>query len=112
LELGNLRLFLITNFFFLFTLNTQPLFATPLKTCLTGTLPKVFPGYGDAFFQGAQLALNDQNVPESALVLKRHFYDQNPLAPIAAFDAMIRDDCLTLVGFDFTNELMMVRKQA
>lgn len=83
-----------------------------LKICLAGTLSKVFPNYGDAFLNGAQMALNQSGRNRTDVVLERHLFDQNPLAAAEEFDRMIASGCHIVVGYDFTNDLMLVRKKS
>lgn len=84
----------------------------PLKLCLTGTLPKVFPNYGEAFWNGAEMALAESGAAKEAFILERFYYDQNPLAPRDAMSDMLKAGCHAALGFDFTNDLMVVREKA
>jgi hypothetical protein len=81
--------------------------AAEYKICLTGTLVKVFPDYGKAMNNGSAI-----NLDTSKFKLQEHFYDQNPLAPLRAMKEMVTAGCHGIIGFDFTDDLMIIRKLA
>jgi len=92
---------------FLLILNGTAFASVPLNVCITGTLVKVFPKYGEAFHKGALMGLSNNNVK-----IIKHYYDQDSLAPIKAMSNMIQSGCHAIVGFSFSNDLLAISKQA
>lgn len=83
-----------------------------LKICLTGTLAKVFPAYGEGFWNGALMGVESAGGSPKTVLVEKHFYDQNPLAAAKAMDEMVTSGCHAVIGFDFTNDLMLIRDKA
>jgi hypothetical protein len=80
-----------------------------LKICLTGSTEKALPKYGEAFVNGAQLAINDlESKDKNRVKLEVHYYDSNPLAPIYKLDEMKSAACDAIIGFSTGNDLIAV----
>lgn len=75
------------------------------KVCLTGTTVKLFPKYGEAFYNGAKLAIDSS---ASNIVLKKYYYDRTPLAAVDTYKKMANDGCRFVIGFSTGNDLVAI----
>ncbi len=75
------------------------------EVCLTGSTVKQFPKYGDAFVNGAKLALKNSNVE-----VKKYFYDRGPESAYRTYVQMVKDGCKVIVGFSTGNDLISINE--
>ena len=82
-----------------------------LKICLTGSTEKALPKYGEAFVNGANLAINQLNAAEKSRVqLSVNYYESNPLAPITKLDELRKKSCDAIIGFSTGNDLLSIEE--
>jgi len=82
-----------------------------LKICLTGSTEKAIPKYGEAFVNGATLAIRElSEFDKKKVTLKINFYDSNPLAPISKLKELQEEDCDAIVGFSTGNDLLSIEE--
>lgn len=80
-----------------------------LKICLTGSTEKALPKYGEAFVNGAKLAINELSSAEKKKIkLEVNYYESNPLAPITKLDELRRASCDAIIGFSTGNDLLSI----
>lgn len=80
-----------------------------LTICLTGSTEKALPEYGEAFVNGATLALNEVDQVDRAKVkLEVHYYDSSPLAPLEKLKEMRQASCDAIIGFSTGNDLLAI----
>jgi len=83
---------------------------SPINLCLTGKVELILPEYKLAFLNAANLAIT-QSSEQKNIVLKTYFYDNKPLSAIRVYDAMLRDHCSAIVGFEYLSDLLLVISQ-
>ncbi len=93
-----MKLFFILTFILLF-----PGSSFAKKICLTGTTVKLFPKYGEAFYNGAILGAKNTD-----FTIEKHYYDRNPEAPIIAYKKMVESGCSIAIGFSTGNDLAAI----
>ena len=88
--------------------------ARPLKICLTGSTEGIIPTYGEAFKNGALLAVEEMRDSAKSLQaeVQTHFYEATPLASARATERMIADGCAVLIGYSTMNELLGAQEVA
>lgn len=80
-----------------------------LKICLTGSTEKALPKYGEAFVNGAKLAINELSDSNKKRVkLEINYYDSNPLAPITKLEELRKASCDAVIGFSTGNDLLSI----
>lgn len=89
----------------LFLLITSQAFSKA-KVCLTGSSVKIFPSYGEAFYNGATLAAKDK------MVIEKHYYDPTPTSPDKAYKKMLKAGCSAILGFTNSNDLIRIKDLA
>jgi Periplasmic binding protein len=80
-----------------------------LKVCLTGSIEKAIPKYGESFFNGAKLAmdeLTEENSKRVEIVYEPH--DTTPLAPLRKLNELRKNGCDAIVGFSTGNDLASI----
>lgn len=82
-----------------------------LKICLTGSTEKALPKYGEAFVNGANLAINELSASEKRRVkLAVNYYESNPLAPISKLEELRNESCDAIIGFSTGNDLLSIEE--
>lgn len=82
-----------------------------LKICLTGSTEKALPKYGEAFVNGANLAINELSVLDKKRVkLEVNYYESNPLAPLTKFEELTKNSCDAIIGFSTGNDLLSIEE--
>lgn len=79
--------------------------ASPLKICLTGATEKAIPTYGEAFENGARLAIEEYKTQVQIVV---SFHEATPLAPQEKLRELQKMGCHAVVGFSTGNDLLAV----
>jgi ABC-type branched-subunit amino acid transport system substrate-binding protein len=80
-----------------------------LKICLTGSTEKALPKYGEAFVNGAQLAIEELSGADKKKVkLEVNYYESNPLAPVEKLDELRKASCDAIIGFSTGNDLLAI----
>jgi hypothetical protein len=80
-----------------------------LKICLTGSTEKAIPNYGEAFFNGAKLALSELDIAKKKKVeIIYNPYDTTPLAAVDKLKELRNDACDAIVGFSTGNDLLSI----
>ena len=82
-----------------------------LKICLTGSIEKAIPQYGEAFYNGAKLAVNERsenNKKRVELIYSPH--DTTPLAPVSKLNELRNSNCDAIVGFSTGNDLISIEE--
>lgn len=75
---------------------------------------KIYPEYAKAFERGVELAFTELEAKKFKVkfVKNNYYFDNNPLAPRESLKKMIADQCTVILGFDNTNELLIVKDLA
>ena len=82
-----------------------------LKICLTGSTEKAIPKYGEAFINGAKLALSELKPSERLKVeYEVFYYESNPLAPVEKLNEMRKSNCDAIIGFSTGNDLLSIEE--
>ncbi len=89
-----------------------PLFATPiLNICLTGSTEGIIPTYGEAFKNGAEMAIAPTGkATHFTPQIKTYFYEATPLASARATKKMVEDKCAVIIGYSTMNELLAAQQ--
>ena len=77
--------------------------------CLTGKVASNLPSYKKSFINSVTLAMDEENKSKD-ISIKTFFYDNKPLSPIDAFNAMLKNNCSTIIGFEYLSDLLLVIK--
>lgn len=77
--------------------------------CLTGRIVKNLPSYGQSFIDAAHLAV-EQSQLKQPVTIKSFFYDNRPLAPLTAYQKMLKANCSAIIGFEYLSDLLLVAK--
>lgn len=97
---------LLRNSFFLFGLGASTALANQANTiCLTGRIEKILPSYAVANINAAKLALIDSNMKNK---IKTYYYNNTPMAPLKAYNRMVRDGCSAIIGFAYLSDLKLI----
>ncbi len=78
--------------------------------CLTGTTVKMFPKYGEAFVNGAEMALSEDESVD--FEIKKFYYDKTPLAALESYRNMRKEKCDYILGFSTGNDLITISEEA
>lgn len=82
-----------------------------LKICLTGSTEKALPKYGEAFVNGAIMAISELDKHDkNKVVLNVNYYDSNPLAPIEKLKQLRKASCDAIIGFSTGNDLLLIKE--
>lgn len=81
-----------------------------INVCLTGKVEITLPDYKVAFLNAADLALG-QSSQSKNVNLKTYFYDNKPLSALRAYNDMLHDNCVAIVGFEYLSDLLLVTTQ-
>ncbi len=80
-----------------------------LKICLTGSTEQTIPYYGEAFVNGARLAVDELDQKQKNKVeIEVHYYDVKPLAALSKLEEMRQSSCHAIVGFSTGNDLLAI----
>ncbi len=82
-----------------------------LNICLTGSIEKAIPNYGEAFFNGAKLAfseLSDSDKKKVSITYNPH--DTTPLAAVKKLNELRDNSCDAIVGFSTGNDLISIEE--
>lgn len=99
-------------FLFVLFFVTKPIIAddSKLKICLTGSTEKTIPNYGEAFVNGARLALKKYSKAGDKVEVVSYYYDVTPLAAVEALSSMKKEGCDAIIGFSTGNDLLAIEK--
>lgn len=99
-------------FLFVLFFVTKPIIAddSKLKICLTGSTEKTIPNYGEAFVNGARLALKKYSKAGDKVEVVTYYYDVTPLAAVEALSNMKKEGCDAIIGFSTGNDLLAIEK--
>jgi hypothetical protein len=82
-----------------------------LKICLTGSIEKALPNYGEAFLNGAKLALSElSDVEKKRVEIVYNPHDTTPLAAIKKLNELRGQNCDAIVGFSTGNDLISIEE--
>jgi uncharacterized protein YnzC (UPF0291/DUF896 family) len=82
-----------------------------LKICLTGSIEKAIPHYGEAFFNGAKLAISElSDLDRKKVEVIYNPHDTTPLATIGKLNELRKDACDAIVGFSTGNDLLSIEE--
>ena len=82
-----------------------------LKICLTGSTEKALPKYGEAFVNGARMAMQDLSDADKRRVkLDVNYYESNPLAPLEKLQELRKSSCDAIIGFSTGNDLLLIEE--
>ncbi len=80
-----------------------------LKICLAGSTEKTIPNYGEAFVNGARLAINElPSKVQEKIELEVHYYDVTALAALNELQIMRKAGCDAILGFSTGNDLLAI----
>ncbi len=83
-----------------------------LKICLTGSTEKAIPKYGEAFVNGAKLAISElKSNDRKRVLLSVNYYESTPLAPLTKLYELQKNDCDAIVGFSTGNDLISIESE-
>ncbi len=80
-----------------------------LKICLTGSTEKAIPEYGEAFVNGAQMALDE--LQNQNIKLEVHYYESTPFAPLEKLKSIRKESCDAILGFSTGNDLLAIESE-
>jgi hypothetical protein len=80
-----------------------------LKICLTGSTEKALPQYGEAFVNGAKLAISELSIEfQNKVNIETHFYENSTLGAVKKLDEMRASNCHAIIGFSSGNDLLAI----
>lgn len=85
-------------------------FGSSPTICLTGRIVKSLPSYGQSFIDAAHLAV-EQSQLKRPVTIKSFFYNDRPLAPMSAYQKMLKANCSAIIGFEYLSDLLLVAKK-
>lgn len=81
----------------------------PISICMTGKLELALPEYKTALLNAVNLALSEHPI-SNKVQIKTFFYDNKPLTPIRAYNKMLKEHCLAIIGFEYLTDLLLITK--
>lgn len=82
------------------------------KICLAGTTVKTIPKYGEAFENGAFLALDKYASLKERVIIEKIYYENTAFGALEAYKKAIEINCDSIIGFSTGNDLAVIREEA